>query len=355
VKRTRRWMGALALAAGLAAAACSSDVNKPENVNPQSVATGVSGITDQFSSNLAFQSLRELSTSFGFSAVSGAATAAAAVLPPLPGGSRGFTLSPAQHAALLQLSLRTPSAEQAIFPVNVLGRTLVWDTTLNKYVVDSTLTGAPSNGVRFKLYLVGDTVLHRPQKPLIVVGYVDLTDLSNAQSNKLGVLIKYLSQTIADYTITGTLTTSALGLGALGYITDGTARLDFDLQVQVSLSGVGLNYTLTGSNGFQAIVQANLNVGTGVTTVLWRVANGGNSVELDLSATDSTATGQILFNGVTVATVRGSQGNPTIVASGGHSLTAQDIESLRSVFAGFTELMDQVDGVFGPAHLVFNF
>ena len=355
MKRTRRWMGALALAAGLAAAACSSDVNKPENVDPQAVATGVSGLTSQFSSNLAFQSLRELSASFGFSAVSGAATAAAAALPPLPGASRGFTLSPAQRAALLQLSLRSPAAAQAIFPVNVLGKTLVWDTTLNRYVVDSTLTGAPANGVRFKLYLVGDTLLHRPQKPLIVVGYVDLTDKSTAQANKLGVLIKYLSQTIADYTITGTLTTSALGLGAQGYITDGTARLDFDLQVQVSLAGVGLNYTLTGSNGFQAVVQANLDLGTGVATLLWRVASGSNSVEVDLTANDSAATGQILFNGVIVATVTGSEDEPTIVASGGHTLTAQDIQSLRNVFDGFAELMAQVDGVFGPAHLVFDF
>lgn len=353
--RTRRWMGAFALAAGLAAAACSSDVNKPEDVNPQAVATGVSGITDQFSSNLAFQSLRELSGSFGFSAVGGAATAAAAMLPPLPGGAHAFTLSPAQRAALLQLSLRSPAAEQAIFPVNVLGKTLVWDTTLNRYVVDSTLTGAPATGVRFRLYLVGDTTLHRPQKPLIVVGYVDLTDKSNAQANKLGVLIKYLSQTIADYTITGTLTTSGLGLGAQGYITDGTARLDFDLQVQVTVENVVLNYTLTGSNGFQAIVQASLNVATDVTTVLWRVASGGNSIELDLTAGAITATGQILFNGVTVATVTGSQANPTIVASGGHTLTPQDVASLRGVFAGFMELMDQVDGVFGPAHLVFNF
>jgi hypothetical protein len=353
--RTRRWMGALALAAGLAATACSSDVNKPENVNPQAVATGISGLTDQFSSNLAFQSLAGLSASFGYGAVSAAATAAVAVLPPLPGGSRGFALSAEQRAALLRLSLRTPAAEQAIFPVNVLGRTLVWDTTLNKYVVDSTATGAPSNGVRFKLYLVGDTVLHRPQKPLIVVGYVDLTDLSNAQANKLGVLIKYLSQTIADYTITGTLTTSGLGLGAQGYITDGTARLDFDLQVEVTLAGVTLNYTLTGSNGFQAIVQASFDSGTGATTLLWRVASGRNSVELDLTATDSVATGQILFNGVMVATVTGSETDPTIVASSGHPLTPQDIESLRSVFAGFTVLMDQVNGVFGPAHLVFNF
>lgn len=345
---------AFALVTALAAAACSSDVNRPENVDPQAVATGVSGLTDQFSTNLVFQSLRELSGSFGFSAVAGAATAAAVVLPPLPGGSQGFTLSSAQRAALLGLSLRSPASPQAIFPLNVLGKTLVWDTTLNRYAVDSAATGAPANGVRFKLYLVGDTVLHRPQKPLIVVGYVDLTDLSNAQANKLGVLIRYLSQTIADYTITGTLSTVGIGLGAQGYITDGTARLDFNLQNQITIAGIGVSYTLTGSNGFQALVQMSLNLGTGSTTVLWRVSNGGNSVEVDLTATDSSAAGNILFNGVTVATVTGTEGDPTIVGVAGHTLTAQDLQALRDIFVSFGELMDQVDGVFGPAHLVFN-
>jgi hypothetical protein len=118
---------------------------------------------------------------------------------------------------------------------------------------------------------------------------------------------------------------------------------------------VTLDYTLTGSNGFQAIVQASYNSGTGASSLLWRVASGRNSVELDLNAGDSTVTGQVLFNGVTVATITGSQSDPSIVASSGHPLTPQDIESLRSVFAGFTVLMDQVNGVFGPAHLVFNF
>lgn len=345
---------AFALAAALAAAACSSDVNRPENVDPQAVATGVSGLTDQFSTNLAFQSLRELSGSFDFTPVAGAATAAAVALPSLPGGSHRFTLSSAQRAALLGLSLRAPASPQALFPVNVLGKTLVWDTTLSRYAVDSAATGAPTNGVRFKLYLVGDTVLHRPQKPLIVVGYVDLTDLSNAQANKIGVLIRYLSQTIADYTLTGTSSTVGIGLGAQGYITDGTARLDFNLQSQLTIAGIGVNYTLTGSNGFQALVQMSVNLGTGNTTVLWRVSSGGNSVEVDLTATDSSATGQILFNGVTVATVTGTEGNPTIVGAGGHTLTPQDLQALREILVGFGELMDQVDGVFGPAPLVFK-
>lgn len=350
--RFHRWMPAFVLAAGLAAGACGSDANKPEDVDPQVVSNGMSGLTSSFSSNLAFQSLRGLSGSFGFTA---AAAAVRATAPWVPGAARDFALTPAQRRALLQFSLHGPSGAQAIFPVDVRGKTFVWDTTLNKYAVNPTLTGAPANGVRFVLYLMGDTVLGRPRVPLQTVGAVDLTDQSTDLSNKLGVQVKYLSQVIADYTIAGTLTTGGLTLRAQGYLTDGVTRLDFDLSMTLSASTLGVNYTLSGSNGFAATLQVTVGLQTNGGTVLWRVTNAGNTVEVNLTGTGSTVTGQILFNGGVVATVTGNGDNPTITGSGGLPLTAQDLQALQRIFQGFAELMDQIDGVFGPAHLVFSF
>jgi hypothetical protein len=244
---------------------------------------------------------------------------------------------------------------QAIFPVDVLGKTFVWDTTLNRYVRNATLTGAPSNGVRFVLYLMGDTLLGRPRLPLQTVGSVDLTDQSTNLSNKLGVQVKYLSQVIADYTIAGTLTTSGLTLRAQGYLTDAVTRLDFDFSITVSQTGLTVNYTLSGSNGFAATLVATLNLQTGAGTVTWQVTNGGNTVEVTFTGTGSTVTGQVLFNGGVVATVTGTGSNPTITGSGGRTLSAADIQALQAIFRGFGELTDQIDGVFGPAHLVFSF
>jgi hypothetical protein len=63
----------------------------------------------------------------------------------------------------------------------------------------------------------------------------------------------------------------------------------------------------------------------------------------------------IRFNGATVATVTGTEDAPIIAGSGGHPLNAQDLQALQSIFAGFVQLMNQIDGVFGPAHLVFPF
>lgn len=350
--RLQYWMPAFVLAAGLAAGACGSDANKPEDVDPQVLSNGMSGLTSSFSSNLAFQSLRGLSGSFGFTA---AAAAVRATAPWVPGAARDLALSPAQRRALLQFSSHGPSGVQAIFPVNVLGKTLVWDTTLNGYAVNPTLTGAPANGVRFVLYLMGDTVLGRPRIPLQTVGSVDLTDQSTTLSNKLGVQVKYLSQVIANYTIAGTLTTSGLTLRAQGYLTDGVMRLDFDLSMTLSASTLGINYTLSGSNGFGATLQVTIGLLTDGGTMLWRVTNAGNTVEVNLTGTGSTVTGQILFNGGVAATVTGSGENPSITGSGGLALTAQDLLALQRIFQGFGELMDEVEGVFGPAHLVFDF
>jgi len=347
----KRWTSLAALAAVLAAAACS-DTNKPEAVDPSTVASGMTGLTGSFSSNLAFQSLRELSDAFTFTAASGAAAAVSATLPPAPGEERGFTPTPEQRRALTQFALRGPAASLAIFPVDVLGKTFVWDTTANKYVVSQTETGAPSNGVRFKLYLVNaDT--HRPQRPLLVVGYVDLTDLSTAQANKLGVLVKYGTQTIASYTITGTIATSGVGLRAEGYISDGTARLDFDLSMTISLSQIVVDYWLEGSNGFAAVMQVTVDLATGSGSLLWRISQGGNTVEVNGTSTGTAVDCQIKFNGVTVATITGDPDNPTITVAGGRTFTASELAALRSIFEGFIELMDQTDGVFGPAGLVF--
>ena len=346
----KRWTSLVVLGGALVVGACS-DANKPEAVNPSTVASGMTGLTSSFSSNLAFQSLRELSGSFTFTAASGAAAALSATLPLVLGEAHRFGLTPEQRRALVQFSQRGSVGSLAIFPADVLGKTFVWDTLQNKYVMDPTATGAPSNGVRFKLYLV-DATTHRPQRPLLVVGYVDLTDLSNAQVNKLGVLVKYGTQTIASYTITGTVTTSSIGLVAAGYITDGPARLDFDLSMTVSATQIVIDYTLNGSNGVSAVLQVTLNA-TGSMTLLWRIGQGGNTVEYAGTATATTVNCQLKFNGVTVATVTGNPDSPTITGAGGRTFTAAELTALRGIFDGFAELMDQVDGVFGPANLVF--
>lgn len=347
----KRWTSLAVLAGALALGACS-DTNKPEAVNITTMASGMSSLTGSFTSNLAFQSLRELAPAFTFTAAGGSGAAVAATLPPLPGEAPQSALTEAQRRALTQFALHGGTGSLAIFPVDVLGKTFVWDAALNKYKVNPTATGAPSNGVRFRLYLV-DPVLHVPQPQLYVVGYVDLTDQSTAQANKLGVLVKYGTQTIANYTITGIIATSSTELRAQGYITDGTARLDFDLTDTESQTQIGVNYQLNASNGFSATMQYTITVATWSTSGVGRIARGGNTVEVTGTVVSGVTNSQIKFNGVTVATVTGGRDNPTITGAGGWTFSTQDLAALGAILEGFDELENQTDGVFGPAFLVF--
>lgn len=346
----RRWTSIFLCGTLLGAASCS-DANAPEDVDPAVVASGMAGLTSAFSGNLAFQSLRELSAQFTFPA---AGAALSATLPPPPGGAPLVTLTPAQRRALLQLSLHGGSGSLAIFPVDVLGGTFVWDVAQDRYVRSLTATGAPSNGVRFELYLV-DLETHLPQEPLMNVGYVDLTDLSTAQADRLGVLVKYGTQTIASYTVTAAVSTSSVALGADGYLAgaDGTARLDFVLATTISSSGFTLDYDLAGSNGFSASLVVTVNLVGNTSSLAWRISQGGNSIEVTGTSTATAVNCHIKFNGVMVATASGDPDAPTITGALGHTFTAEELDDLGDVFEGFFELIDQIDGVFSPAGLVF--
>ncbi len=350
MRTVTRPLSGLLLAASLAAAGCAKDANKPEAVDPQAVSAGVADLASAFTGNLPFQSLRYLSSSFGFAAASRVA-AVAALLPPALGTPRAEP-TPAQRAALLALALQGANAPQAIFPSDVLGKTLVWDTTLGRYAVDPNATGAPSNGVRFVLYLVGDTILGTPRLPLVVTGHVDLKDESDARANRLRVVVQYLAQTVADYTITAAYSTTSLALESKGYLTDGTARLDFDLVLAAGLSGLDITYTLSGSNGFDAVLRITIALDTGATAMLWRISDGSNSVEVELSQADSLARGAIRFNGATVAGIVGTIDAPVITGTGRVALAEEDLLALRAIFANFVSLVDQLTGVFGPAQFL---
>jgi len=332
------------LAGSLAAVACS-DSNEPEEVNPTAVSTGMASLTGSFSSNVAFQSLRHLSAYFSFTAATRAAAALEAVLP-----------SPASspQRALASLALRGPAETQALFPVDVLGKTFAWDAAQGKYVVDLLATGAPADGVRFRLYILNQST-HLPQVPLQVVGYVDLTDRSTVQSEKLGVLVKYGTMTIADYVITGTEATTSHTLEAQGYITDGTSRLDFDLAITESQTQVLVDYTVSSSNGYTATLRTTETLATGAMSIYWLVEKSGNSLEVSGNSTTSAINCQLKFNGVTVATLTGSPSSPTVTGAGGRTFTTQDLAALQAIFESFNDLDSEIGGVFNPADLVFDF
>lgn len=348
-----------ALAALAALGACGGDTVGPEAVNPIDVAASVSDVSTALTGNAAFQSLGALSGQ-SFAAVS----AFRATLPTRLSGSltadrASFAATVAARRAAMSLfaSVRSPRGAQALFPANVLGKTYTWDAVQDKYV-QSAQTGAPAIGVRFILYAV-DPISGMPNEtPLTTIGSVDLTDESTPQADVIGVLVKFGTQTVADYDISGITTQTSVTLSAVGYLAGVTGgnRVDFDLETVISFQGgagqLDVNYHVQGSNS--VVIDIVVSGSDASTSIDVTVSHGrDNSIQLVGTGTATTVDLQIKYNGTVVATVTGNGDAPTFTGANGHALTQVEIAALLGIFVRAFELVDELDGVFNPGYLIF--
>ena len=348
-----------ALAALAVLGACGGDTVGPEAVNPTDVAASVSDLSNAITSNAAFQSLGALSGQT-FAAVS----AFRASLPTRLSGSLtadrarfAATVAARRTAMNLFASARSPRGAQALFPANVLGKTYTWDAVQDQYV-QGALTGAPANGVRFVLYSVDPVTGMPSETPLTTIGSVDLTDESTPQADVIGVLVRFGTQTVADYDISGVTTQTSVSLSAVGYLAGVTGgnRVDFDLETTLSaLGGAGqldVNYHVQGSNG--VVIDIVVSGSDASLTIDVRVSHGrDNSIQLVGTGTATTVDLQIKYNGTVVATVTGDGDNPTFTGANGHALTQVEIAALLGIFVRAFEFVDELNGVFNPGYLIF--
>jgi len=299
----------------------------------------------------ALQSLQLASAALGFGA--GFDVAAA-----IPGEYR---IAP---AALWEIGSIGPAA---LIPSNYLGVTFVWDET-EQWYVPSDRTGAPANGVRVVYYAM-DPVTEMPVSPLQELGYVDLADEGTAESERLGITVVSTSGdsnvTLADYYLDisweETATSFTVNASAVGFISDGTNQLDFDLNQSVSGSetsglsltmdhtlslpgqDVSVNFTASGTFDLQTEEMGDLDV-------TFTIQNGADTMVLE--ATVSTANGSetiegtIKYNGEVVANISGSPENPTFTKPDGTELTQQEVAALERIFEGISNVFEFVENIF---------
>jgi len=347
------WMKRLTLAAacaGAASLAACNDNLSPDTVSPEQLGAKLQTLSSAFDNNAAFQSLKVLSTSFPQYSVVAALRAGSpqGVLP----AEMARSVAVQQRAVRALAGMRAPTGTEALFPADVLGKTLVWSTDSSRYVVGQQ-AGAPANGVRILLYAV-DPGTQEPVQPLQELGHLDLTDESTVQANRLGVLLTLGTSTIASYYIQTVVNTYSVSLTSSGYLrsADGTQQVDFTISSEFnSQTGVGtFTYDLRGSDGtvVHLVVSGSGNTGT----ILFRVANGHNRIELAFDATGQTTTGIVLFNGFLVATLDGT-GSSVQIAASGYNLTPAQVGALVAIFGHCADLLgDFTDGVLGPAQVV---
>jgi hypothetical protein len=282
----------------------------------------------------------------------------AAVLPVIP---RGGSLS--RRVSALRRLMPTPreaallSDIQALFPSNVLGKTLEWDVSTGAYIVGNQ-TGAPANGVRILIYVV-DAQGSGPVVPLQQLGYIDFTDLSTPQYDRLGVLLRLGNSTIADYHITHTVTAATNPLNTLRAVgrlnsVDLGEHADFDITATSDdVDFFELVEDLAGGDGTSLHIELG---GDDVSvSILLAIGADGNLLEMLLTEQSATETfsGEVRFNGTEVATVTGT-GTPTFIGANGQGLPQEQVQALQQIFVLATVFaLVLTFGVLGPAALVF--
>src|SRR3989475_1079633 len=364
----KRWMRrGLVLAAGLAlAAGCGKESGTgPGKVtlsDPANTTATLQAVAATFTTP-AFQSFAALGTFFiPKTAAAAGAALIEATLPRMPTTDARSYARSAQRARALASVLLAKSVAASIFPPSVLGTTYVWDPSSSSYVA-STLTGAPSNGIRFIIYTLSG---YLPAVPLNQIGYVDLTDQSTSSATVLGVRLVGTtgtpSVTYADYTISGTFSETSISGALAGYVTDGTTRIDFSTTysatatdfsyqstIDVASAGVHIIYSITGT-----VVSST----TETISIDYRVTIGNETVEakgtftVTVSGSTATITGSLLvtLNGQSFAKIEYSpSGDVVITNPSGQPLTTAEEAAVAELFQVAGDLLVALNDLFVPA------
>lgn len=324
-------------AAGLLAltllAGCK-DALGPGSADVASLSSDVTAMTAAFMNSASLQDMSRLSPLFP-------------LYSPAAGVRAAFPVSMSRQALLARaaaersLARLLSSSPQALFPPAVLGRTLAFDAASYTYKIDSTLTGAPANGIRILIYAT-NALTGQPVLPLSQTGYLELTDKSSPQSPTLGVLLTFGAVTVVQYDVTVVTTIVAGDTSGFmvydGFANDpaGAGRVDFVFADTVLHNATMLVLTgqLTAADG--ARIRSSLTITAGSPSgfaLAVSVSKGANAIALDAVETNAL-TGQVKFNGVTVATLSGDLNAPTFTSANGHRLTSAESSGLLEIVDG---------------------
>lgn len=346
---------------------CGGESTPDAPFNPSGTSADLEAMSSTFASP-AFASFSTFSLMFdaalGGAPIIAASASALDIRGKTPQGIRAAAVRSAQRlAAILQQgrgmsasSSRTGQAFTAV-PVEIAGKTFVYDPATGSYGA-STLTGAPSNGVRFLLYAV-DPVSYAPVEPLTETGYVDLIDLSAGSTQAARVLVVSGGITYIDYTVSASSTTSSGRVSAVGMVTDGTTLAKINLQSTITFTagltlsysldlpqrGVSIDLTVTASDISQP-------TGTILINLLMRGPNGTVAMSGQFSETSGTL--NVRVNGSAFATVSTDGTTTTITRTDGTPLPEDEFVALQRVFEIQAGAFTSFDQMLAPVGAFFE-
>jgi hypothetical protein len=326
----------------VAMATACSDSTGPEDFNAPAVQQQAEQVLAAFTDNPALLALTAItSTTTPFAA----ARTAVGLMPGSPTDPSTAVRLQRLGQSVLSLGVSSP---QALFPANLLGKTFVYNPDSAKYVVDPARTDAPTDGVRLALYAV-NPVTSLPLVPLQEVGSLDLHDVSTPSSDAVQIVATVGTVTYLDYTASASVGTSSATLGAAGYLSNGTERLDFDLSLAVTQTSITVDYLLEAGDNSIRLVDV---LTQGSESVTLTISDGTNSVVMQVSGTTNGWTGDIRYNGSVAVTIGGTPEAPTFTRWDGTPLTQAEIAALGGIVESILIVFDGMDNLLGPALIV---
>ena len=257
-------------------------------------------------------------------------------------------------ATLLERQRRTGfSASVAAVPAAVAGKTFVYDPGTGGYV-QSDLTGAPGNGVRFIIYAV-NPVTWAPAEPLTETGHVDLIDLSAGSTQAARVLFVSGGITYVGSGPSTTTTETSGRVSVIGVVTDGTIQANINLRSTSSYTeGLTLTYSLDLPQRDVSIDLTMNQSESGATVVNLTMSGPNGAVSMSGEFGETTGTLNVRINGHLFATIEASGSTMTITRSDGTPMAEDELVALQGVFdvqeaafVAFDQMLAPVGTFFG--------
>ncbi len=260
----------------------------------------------------------------------------------------------AYGARLLELSRNKLHAAGApIISTPNRGKTLIYDPAVGDYRLDPTRSGAPANGVRIIIYKQGSDGKPDTSQE---IGYADLFDNgdNSAEDISLRLVAVEGSLTVLDYAFTLDENGGKGAASVEGFLQDDTNKLDFRIDLTGSEGPDAEMFDAdfrmaVAARGFEIVGSVeNTVVGNSETALIdLRITHGAESLDVDITGTESNIDGTIRLNGDLFMTLSGDPDDPTLTKPNGE-LTQADILVLAHVVDIVEDVFDFLENLLDP-------
>jgi hypothetical protein len=347
--RTSRSLLALAALSVFALAGCSDSLTPGDDFDALLTSDAAAGVYDAIEGNAAVQSMAVMGEHFP----TFAAAPVAATLPTAPWNPGDWS---SQRLSAMQALPFEPTIAETVFPPDLLGTRWVYNATEGQYVLADDHTGAPETGVRIMLYAV-DPILHRIVEPLTEVGYVDLTDETDATADAVRISAFIGSTNVLNYLASAARPTTGVTFSADGFVSDGSTQVNFELSVTLTLDTEQatidyLIYEVDGSASVHLVV--NVDGLAGSMSVDLTVEHGDHTVVFHVEGNDLGLAGTVHHNTVLVVQISGTGDSPVFQDGAGDPLTGDQLHALAQMLDSVFDFLDSFDNLLVPAFLVLQ-